>query len=247
MARCSRVALYATLLVLATAGWTPLPLPCRRTSRVSRLVLAVEDDAPDMNGPSVDAELQKAINSRELESFNSDLYEHLGRRPEYETSELYSSLRKRVDVDDPLYSELKERRAMLENAPMPSTDQTPTEVIELVLRALRDVDWPRANHGTELLRTYSGPASILGDDRPEVTAQMLVEYFASSKYSILLDWVSISYPKRLQLSMDKKRALQQLKLTSASGESVPITFQLSKHPAPEGEVWLIDQLLVKSL
>jgi len=108
------------------------------------------------------------------------------------------------------------------------------------------VDWPRENHGAELLRNYSGPASILGDDRPDVTAQMLVEYFASSKYSILLEWVSIHYLRKLDISLDKRRALQQLRLTSSTGESVPVTFQLSRHPTAEGEVWLIDQLLVKS-
>jgi len=119
-------------------------------------------------------------------------------------------------------------------------------VIELVLRALRDVDWPRPGHGAEMLMKYSGPASILGDDGTAVTAEMLLEYFASSKYAILLDWVSIQYLRKLELSLDKKRALQRLKLTSSAGESVPVTFQLSIHATPQGNVWLIDQLLVKT-
>jgi len=232
-----------TAVLLAAAGWTPttLPLPSR-AMRASPLVLMADDDAPDASDLSLDAELKDL----QLEKFNSELYSHISKRPEYETTEMYTSLRKRIDVDDPLYNELKQRREMLASAPVPSTTQTPGEVIELVLRALRDVDWPRENHGAELLRTYSGPASILGDDRPEVTAQMLVEYFASSKYSILLDWVSIHYLRKIDISFDKKRALQQLRLTSSTGESVPVTFQLSKHPTAEGEVWLIDQLLVKS-
>ena len=46
---------------------------------------------------------------------------------------------------------------------------------------------------------------------------MLLEYFASSKYSILLDWVSITYLRKLDVSIDKKRALQQIRLTSAAG------------------------------
>lgn len=74
----------------------------------------------------------------------------------------------------------------------------------------------------------------------------LLEYFASSKYTILLDWVSIQYLRKLELSLDKKRALQRLKLTSSAGESVPVTFQLSKHETAQGSVWLIDQLLVKT-
>jgi len=243
--------LGAAVVLLATAGWTPASLPWRHRPVVSRaarrtasspLLVADADDAPDAD-VSLDAKLQKM----QVDKFNSELYSHLSKRPEYETTEMYSSLRKRIDVEDPLYNELKRRREMLENAPEPCATQTPGEVIELVLRALRDVDWPRENHGAELLRSYSGPASILGDGRPDVTAKMLVDYFASSKYSILLDWVSLQYRRKLAISFDKKRALQQLILTSSSGESVPVTFQLSKHPTADGEeVWLIDQLLVKS-
>ena len=178
---------------------------------------------------------------------------------------------------------IEKRREMLSNAPLPNEEQTPGEVIELVLRALRDVDWPRAGHGVEILQSYSGPGSILGENRPEVTAQMLQDYFEASKYGILLDWVAIQYLRKLELcecscrhtayglecvrsspltfalsrcvfhssplhnaAMDKKRALQQLRLTSRNGDSVPVTFQLSKHDTSAGSVWLIDQLLVKT-
>ena len=75
---------------------------------------------------------------------------------------------------------------------------------------------------------------------------MLLEYFEESRYRILLEWVSIQYLKKLELSLDRKRALQQIRLKSATGESIPVTFQLSKYRRPEGEVWLIDQLLVKT-
>ena len=202
-----------------------------------------EDSAEAFNSDK----LLEALDSQQLEAFNSDLYEHLNKRPEYETSELYSSLRKRVDVDDPLYSELKERRdRVMSDSPLPSPTQTPGEVIELVLRALRDVDWPHAGHGVEVLRNYSSPKSALCDDRPDVTSEMLIEYFAQSKYAILLEWVSIQYLRKLELSLDKKRALQQIRLTSAAGASVPVTFQLSRHVTDQGDVWLIDQLLVKT-
>ena len=87
---------------------------------------------------------------------------------------------------------------------------------------------------------------MLADDRPEVTVEMLLNYFATSKYSILLDWVSITYTRKLDISIDKKRALQQIRLTSANGDAVPVTFQLSIHETPQGNVWLIDQLLVKT-
>lgn len=205
-----------------------------------------QDDDPDRSdylGSDLTRDFSEQV---ELNDFTKDLYAHLNRRPEYETSEIYAALRKRQDVADPLYSELEARREMLSNAPLPNEDQTPGEIIELVLRAMRDVDWPRPAHGVEVLRNYSGPGSILSDGE-EVTAEMLLDYFQSSQYSILLDWVSIQYKRKLELSVDKNRALQQLRLTPASGEPVPITFQLSKHSTEQGTVWLIDQLLVKSL
>jgi hypothetical protein len=221
----------------------PRPSATPRAAAVRAAESASPDDVPDISDDLLQKDLRDTLQMKE---FNNELYAHLNKRPEYETSELYSQLRKRQDVDDPLYSELESRREMLANAPLPNEEQTPGEVIELVLRALRDVDWPREGHGVEVLQNYSGPASILGEDRPDVTAQMLLDYFASSKYAILLDWVAIQYLRKLELSMDKNRALQQLRLTSNAGDSVSVTFQLSKYPTEQGSVWLIDQLLVKS-
>lgn len=237
------------LMFGAAMAWCPYPslrpLSLNRRASTVRLMSDEKMDPDDL--PAEDTLSKELSQQVELQEFNKGLYDHLNKRPEYETSEIYSALRKRQDVDDPLYSELQARREMLSNAPLPNEDQTPGEVIELVLRALRDVDWPRPGHGVDVLRNYSGPASILGDDKPEVTQEMLIEYFAMSKYSILLDWVSIQYKRKLELSLDKNRALQQIRLINSSGESVPVTFQLSKHSTEQGTVWLIDQLLVKSI
>jgi len=247
------VVALAVLLSAETAGGLWIAAAPRAPLRARRLRLCEEpvpeagitpEDVPSISDEDLSKELSATLQMKE---FNNELYAHLNKRPEYETSELYSQLRKRQDVDDPLYSELESRREMLANAPLPNEEQTPGEVIELVLRALRDVDWPREGHGVEVLQNYSGPASILGENRPEVTARMLLDYFVSSKYAILLDWTAIQYTRKLELSLDKKRALQQLRLSSgASGESVPVIFQLSKHQTAQGSVWLIDQLLVKT-
>ena len=43
---------------------------------------------------------------------------------------------------------------------------------------------------------------------------------------MLLDWVSVSYPKKLELSIDKKKALQQCLLRGRSGEAVPVPLTL---------------------
>jgi len=239
----------AALLLDAAAGFAP-PAGARQPTllrRVRTLCASEQPPASPDDAPTDDDELQQQLTDIvQMKDFNNELYAHLNKRPEYETSELYSQLRKRQDVDDPLYSELESRREMLSNAPLPNEEQTPGEVIELVLRALRDVDWPREGHGVEVLQNYSGPASILGENRPEVTPEKLLDYFASSKYSILLQWVSITYTRKLEGSLDKNRALQQLRLATAQGESVAVTFQLSKHQTAQGSVWLIDQLLVKT-
>jgi hypothetical protein len=245
----SEMRVVLPLMVGVAAGWCPIPSlrPLALNRRAGAVQLMSNEGVTDPEDLPADDSLSKELNQQvELQEFNKGLYDHLNKRPEYETSEIYSALRKRQDVDDPLYSELQARREMLSNAPLPNEDQTPGEIIELVLRALRDVDWPRPGHGVDVLRNYSGPASILGDDKPEVTQEMLIEYFASSKYCILLDWVSIQYKRKLELSLDKNRALQQIRLINSSGESVPVTFQLSKHSTERGTVWLIDQLLVKS-
>jgi hypothetical protein len=47
---------------------------------------------------------------------------------------------------------------------------------------------------------------------------MLLSYFRDSKYSILLEWVSVLYPKKLELSLDKTKAMQQTKLKAPSGK-----------------------------
>jgi hypothetical protein len=252
MSRC----LLCLLSAVAVCGYRVAPTarasPSRPSSERRAPPALMADVEPDDEG-EVLGNFEQELNSLQLKNFNEELYAHLGKRPEYETSEMYSALRKRVDVDDPLYSELEKRRAMLSSAPAPSTSQTPGEVIELVLRGLRDVDWPEPGNGVRMLQQYSSPKTILADvgqaraDRPEVTQEMLLEYFSSSKYSILLDWVAIQYTRKLELSLDKRRAMQRLRLTSSAGEAVQVTFQLSKQPDARGEeVWLIDQLLVKT-
>ena len=131
------------------------------------MVLMTNDDSaqaadPD-DLPTVDFLSKELTQQVELQDFNRGLYEHLNKRPEYETSELYSALRKRQDVDDPLYSELEARREMLSNTPQPNEEQTPGEVIELVLRALRDVNWPRDGHGVEVLQNGGGSQGDAGE------------------------------------------------------------------------------------
>ena len=180
------------------------------------------------------------------EDFNSELYAHLDKRPEYATSEFYKGLRSRLDVEDPTYDELARQRELLANTTQPNPTQGPSEVIELVLRALHDVDYPYPRHGIEVLMNYTGPGSSISPTQDRVTPEMLYTYFEESKYRILLEWRNIQYLRKLDVSLDNKRAFQPTKLKALDDTWVPVTFQLSKYDTAEGDVWLIDQFLVKT-
>ena len=181
-----------------------------------------------------------------LSAFTDDLYDHLSKRPEYSTSEFYKGIKSRVDVDDPMYSELEQRREMLTKMALPDPTLGPNDVIDYVLRALQDVDYPYPGHGVEVLMNCSGSGSSINNEQTKVSVEQLYEYFETSKYGILLEWSSIQYLGKLEMSLDNKRGLQRVKLISRTGESVPVTFQLSKTETAAGNVWLIDQFLVKS-
>jgi len=182
----------------------------------------------------------------DLSAFTDELYDHLSKRPEYSTSEFYKGIKSRVDVDDPMYSELEQRREMLTNASLPDPTLGPNDVIDYVLRALQDVNYPYDGHGVEVLMNCSGSGSSINNEQSKVSPEQLYEYFETSKYRILLEWSSIQYLGKLEMSLDNKRGLQRVKMSSPSGVSVPVTFQLSKYETPAGTVWLIDQFLVKS-
>ena len=72
---------------------------------------------------------------------------------------------------------------------------------------------------------------------------MLYDYFRESRYSILLDFASVIYTKKLELSLDRKHATQQLKLVSLDGAPVPVTFRLSNN----GEVRIGFRILRRAL
>jgi hypothetical protein len=180
-----------------------------------------------------------------MEGFNKGLYDHLNNRPEYETAKMYDSLKARIDVDDPLKEEFARNRERIENNTGPAPDQTPGEVIDAVLLALQDVDFPTENHGVELLKKYTGDGSQLADEQ-NVTPEILRGYFESTKYGILISWVAVQYLKKIEISLDGQRASQEVKLKSPDGDWVPVRFQLGHYETAAGKTWLIDQFLVKS-
>lgn len=182
----------------------------------------------------------------DLSEFTDELYAHLSKRPEYSTSEFYKGIKSRVDVDDPMYSELEQRREMLTNASLPDPTLGPNDVIDYVLRALQDVNYPYEGHGVEVLMNCSGSGSSIHTKQSKVSPEQLYEYFETSKYRILLQWSSIQYLGKLEMSLNNKRGLQRVKMSAPSGVSVPVTFQLSKYETEAGMCWLIDQFLVKS-
>ena len=144
----ARRLLALTLLgTLTVEGWAPDARVVSQRAPVSRPVIRAaeaEDTPASPEGSELSAEFNKLITDEKMQDFNDELYAHLGKRPEFETSEVYKNLRKRVDVSDPLSSELDQIKAFRSG---PTPEATPGDVIENVLRALRDVDSPSANAG----------------------------------------------------------------------------------------------------
>ena len=175
-------------LALISSPWRPrlgaasLCAVRRRAARAARAVRAA-DSSPPGEEPTEDSsqiyeDLRKwegpggSARSEEMEGFNKGLYDHLNNRPEYETAKMYDSLKARIDVDDPLKEEFARNRERIENNTGPAPDQTPGEVIDAVLLALQDVDFPTENHGVELLKKYTGDGSQLADEQ-NVTPEIL--------------------------------------------------------------------------
>jgi hypothetical protein len=244
------------LLVGATSALllSPARLDPRCAAARSRAgpICATEDSDPPVD-EDFSKKLYDALKKRddgvvdpELSTFTDDLYAHLSKRPEYATSEFYKGLKARVDVDEPLYSELDRRRDMLMNASSPNPSMGPSDVIELVLLALQDVDYPYSGHGIDVLLNFTGPGSSIKAEEANVTPDVLLKYLETTKYRILLDWVTIQYPKKLEMAFNGKRAFQQLRLKSLNGAWVTVVFQLKQHEISSGTIWLIDQFLVKS-
>jgi len=226
---------------MAVQRATP-PALCAEPPNISDKALPTDDSATEDDDGSIVRGATEELQTRE---FTSDLYAHLQKRPDYETSELYKSLRSRVDVSDPIVSEMAQMTDR--GAAVPTAGQTPTEILDLVLLALREDRESSGNvtAGVETLMRFSGPGSSIHMGG-KVTPAMLLTYFRDSKYKVLLDWVSVSYPKKLELSFDKTKAVQQTKLKLPSGEWVPVTFQFKKHDVTGGPIWMLDQVLVKS-
>jgi hypothetical protein len=114
-------------ITLAT-GWGPTCGAPRSTvrgglARARALRAAADDSSPHPEAPqnteavAADDDMQKEWDSVQLSQFNNELYAHLGKRSDYETYELYSSLKRRVDVDDPLYSSSLRASVTLQSGP----------------------------------------------------------------------------------------------------------------------------------
>jgi len=150
------VAVAVALLLLGCSAYQPGaphgPPLRRQRSRAS--TLCVDGSAPGADGgegaaPKDSAAAEEDSLARDLAEeigtweFTSELYAHLQRRPDYETSELYKALRNRIDVVDPIYSNLEEAKGR--EAAVPTPGQTPGEIIDLVLIALREDRADRSN------------------------------------------------------------------------------------------------------
>ena len=59
-----------------------------------------------------------------------------------------------------------------------------------------------------------------GERRAVASATIYLHFYAGSSYSILLNWTQLHYTRKLEVSLDKKRAFQALRLKNPLGEWV---------------------------
>lgn len=206
------------------------------------------DDLPaketDATSQALNDELRRREESESCEGlseFNAGLYEHLRRRPEFANRELYNELSSRVNVSEQVFNSWRDQvnaTTRLE----PEAGQTPGEVVSLVLRALQDCDYPRDGHGIEVLQAFSSDVCIASSSK--ISSEMLYRYVKGSKFRILLDWVNVLYSKKLETSLEGRRAYQELRLKSGtSGKWESVNFMLGN--SAEDGLWRIEHIRVK--
>ncbi|KAG8461038.1 hypothetical protein KFE25_003607 [Diacronema lutheri] len=212
----------------------PPPLPPPASSREA-----------DATSQALNDELRRREESEAcpgLGEFNVELYEHLRRRPEFADKALYTELSSRVDVAEEVFKSWRDKVNSTVRL-QPQAGQTPGEVVGLVLRALQDCDYPHDGHGVDVLQSFSSDVCVAS--RAKISAEMLHRYIKGSKFRILLEWVAIHYSKKLETSLEGRRAYQELRLkSSASGDWSSVNFMLG---ATDDGRWLIDHIRVRGV
>ena len=74
-----------------------------------------------------------------------------------------------------------------------------------------------------------------GERRAVASSTIYLHFYAGSSYSILLNWTQLHYTRKLEVSLDKKRAFQALRLKNPLGEWV-CTPVPHRHPSLQRRV-----------
>lgn len=119
-------------------------------------------------------------------------------------------------------------------------DMTPTDVIDVVLAALKENDSPAPNNGINVLLSYMSDASAFGEVQDP---SLFEEYIPSSaSYSVLVNWEICDFPKKLEVSLDGSKAYQIVRLRDKRvNEWKKVKWTLSMR---DGGLWCIDNVLV---
>uniref|UniRef100_A0A7S3K6L4 Uncharacterized protein n=1 Tax=Aureoumbra lagunensis TaxID=44058 RepID=A0A7S3K6L4_9STRA len=134
---------------------------------------------------------------------------------------------------------------------LPSSGQSPGEVITGVLRALRDdgiepEEGAFQCRGVETLLKFMSPKSELGG--PDADPVSIATFFSNSEYDVLLNWNDIVFDTPLRLSTDSTKAYQTTRLkNSKNGEWKKVKWNLSLQSRSNddgGDYWLIDSMTI---
>lgn len=122
---------------------------------------------------------------------------------------------------------------------LPKPERTPEDVVMLILNNLRSNDEPYKDHGIEVFYRFTSESSVTFD----YDIERVADYIKSSKYSVLTRWDAVNFPRQIDISMDKKKAHQMLKLRDPLDNTWNVvSFMLSFHK----NCWLVDSVIVRA-
>lgn len=244
MPRSSRALLGCVLAVGAARAWVPLAGP--RAGLAKRTLRRADESAAssdDLSAGAFAAELARR-------KANGGGDEAL---PPINDESIWRELSDRdfPRISKTLARELESRPDLAANvtsaAPptQPGPDLTPGDVVTAVLESLRDNNTPRPNHGIAVFFAFMSDTSSAGEEA--VDPALYESYIPRSRYAALLNWTTIRYPKKMDMSLDGKTAYQTVLLRNElslkdSNSWTKVKLTLSDHDG----VWLIDNLLVAS-
>ncbi len=123
------------------------------------------------------------------------------------------------------------------STPHPAPSLTPTEVVTIVLNALKHNDDPRPDAGIATVFEFASPANRIATGPLPRFAGMI----KNPAYRVMLGYRSAT---RGRLELDGPHARQRVVIVGQDGSQVTYVFLLSKQPdGPYADCWMTDGVI----